>query len=285
MPRRHETKVAHTTDHSYSPILIPLASAVPRNPTSLPTNSLKSDRDIEEDETAIAFDALGLEESLSNILSQPGAKGMFFPFLELSSELRIEIYRYYFAGTSRVLDLDPENRIRIHKKLGILRVCRTIYREATHLFYSTQCFRIFPTYPRGFFRTKRPLLARLNPQQRACITSLELRLGPGWGKPPRSWVVNPALGLADCVNVKTLTVFVEYDPSDDVFNGFRKFDGFYEKFCCDLLVNVLVETPSIECIYFDANSSVKKSGDMMRGLLEATSNQAKKTYWLGEEMD
>lgn len=61
--------------------------------------------------------------------------------------------------------------------------------------------------------------------------------------------------------------------------------GFYEKFCCDLLVNVLLETPSVERIYFDANSSVKKSGDMMRGLLETRSNQAKRIYWLGEEMD
>ena len=168
------------------------------------------------------------------MLSQPGANTLvntstFFPFLELSSELQLEIYRYHFAGTSRVLDLDPENRKQLHKRLGILRVCRTIYREAMHLFYSTQCFRIFPTYPRGFFRTKRPLLPRLNSQQRACITTLELRLGPGWGKPPRSWVVNPALGLVDCVNVKTLTVFVECDPSDDVFNGFRKFDGFLRK--------------------------------------------------------
>ena len=208
-----------------------------------------------------------------------------FPFLRLPSELRAEIYKYYFAETNQVIDLDPENRYRVHKKLGILRVCRTMYMEATSVFYSIHCFRIFPTYPRRFFRTSKPLLARFTPHQRALITILELRLGPGWSQPPRGWVVNQALGLTDCQNVKTLVVFVECDPSDDVFNGFRKFDGFYEEFSHNLLRDILQEIPPLECIYFEANSSVKKSGNMMRRLFEASGCHPKKIFWLGEQLD
>jgi hypothetical protein len=191
-----------------------------------------------------------------------------FRFLDLPSELRIEIYACYFEGTAPVIDLDSDNYKRIHKKLGLLRTCRTIYHEASHVFYSTHTFRIFPTEPGRFFKTKKPLLARLNARQRKALTSLELRLGPGWNKPPRGWVVNPALGLAECVNVRKLTVFVECDPSDNVFKGFRKSDGFYEGFSRTLLDQVLAEMPFVDRVHFDAWSSVKKTGAMMGGLLK-----------------
>ncbi|KAK4176360.1 hypothetical protein QBC36DRAFT_10051 [Triangularia setosa] len=191
-----------------------------------------------------------------------------FRFLDLPAELRITIYGYYFADVDHVLDLDPANYKRIHKKLGLMRTCKTIYYEATHMFYSSRTFRLFPTHPGRYFKTKKPLLARLKPRQRNCLTSLELRLGPGWSKPPRGWVVNPALGLADCVNVRKLTVFVECDPSDGIFNGFRRHDGYYEGFSTNLLNGVLDEMPFIDCLTFDAWSSVKKSGAMMRTLIE-----------------
>lgn len=80
--------------------------------------------------------------------------------------------------------------------------------------------------------------------------------------------MNPALGLQDCGNVKVLKVFVECDPSDGIFKGFRHSDGFYEKFSQNLLSEVLVEVPSIKVVEFDAWSSVKREGDMIRGLLQ-----------------
>lgn len=199
-----------------------------------------------------------------------------FPFMMLPSELRCKVYGYHFADSERTIDLDPANYKLIHKKLGLLRVCRTIYAEASHYFYSTRSFRIFPTHHGRFFKTKKPLLARLNARQRSCITSLELRLGPGWSMPPRGWVVNPALGLQDCMNVRYLTVFVEIDPSDGVFKGFRRADGFYEGFSRNLLEKVLAELPGLDRVYFDAWTSVKKSGPLMRTLLEATASHGRK---------
>jgi len=202
-----------------------------------------------------------------------------FRFLDLPSELRIEIYAYHFEGIDRVIDLDSDNHKRIHKKLAILRTCRTIYHEASHVFYSTNTFRIFPTQPGRFFKTKKPLLARLNTNQRKLITSLELRLGPGWNKPPRGWVVNPALGLRECVNVRRLTVFVECDPSDKAFKGFRKSDGFYEAFSRTLFGEVLAEMPLVDRVHFDAWTSVKKDGAMMTGLLDVAEARGRTICW------
>lgn len=202
-----------------------------------------------------------------------------FRFMDLPSELRIEIYALHFNHRNTVVDLDSDNYKRIHKKLAILRTSKAVYAEASYVFYSMHTFRIFPTQPGRHFKTKKPLLARLNSRQRGLLTSLELRLGPGFNKPPRGWVVNPALGLSDCVNVRRLTVFVECDPSDNIFTGFRKSDGFYETFSRQLLDDVLAQLPLLDHVHFDAWSSVKKSGDMMEGLLDVAATRGRKIRW------
>ncbi|KAI0169991.1 hypothetical protein GGR52DRAFT_552479 [Hypoxylon sp. FL1284] len=220
--------------------------------------------------------------SMSLAPNQPKSKRVKQPpfrFLHLPSELRLKVYDYHFANTGFVLDLDPDNYKRIHQKLAILRTCRTIYREASYLFYSTHPVRIFPTHPGRYFKTKKPLLARMKPCQRASMTSLELRLGPGWSKPPRGWVVNEALGLSDCVSLAKLTVFVECDPGNEIFRGFRQPDNFYERFSKSLLTDVLDEMPWVERIEFDAWPSVKKSGALMRGLMELVTSRGLKISW------
>jgi len=116
------------------------------------------------------------------------------------------------------------------------------------------------------------------------MTSLDLRLGPGWSNPPRGWVINDGLGLKDCVNVMVLKIFVECDPSDTIFSGYRKAEGFYENFCADLLVGVLKEVPSVKVVEFDAYSSVKRAGDMMSGLVDVVGKFNKIVAW-GPERD
>jgi len=205
-----------------------------------------------------------------------------FPFLELPSELRIKVYEHYFSDEewpNEILDLGPDIYKRYHKKLGIIRVCRQIHDEATHYFYSTRRFRIFPSSPGRYFKTKKPLLSRMKKVQRECVTSLELRLGPGWGAPPRGWVVNDALGLAEFTNVRTLCVFVECDPSDGVFKGFRRSEGFYEEFSRTLLASLLEKLPCVNVVEFDGWSSVKKKGAMMSGLLETARTAGYLTAW------
>ncbi len=202
-----------------------------------------------------------------------------FRFLDLPSELRLKVYELHFADVEGVVDLDHNNYKRVHRKLAILKTCRTIYNEASYFFYSHCTFRIFPTHPGRFFKTKRPLLSRLKPHQRASMTHLELRLGPGWSKPPRGWVVNEALGLQDCVNVQKVTVFVQIDPSASFLDGFRKADGFYEAFSCDLLSNILAKMPHLKYIEFDAWESVGKHCPIMKNLLGVVMENRRKISW------
>lgn len=201
-----------------------------------------------------------------------------FRFFDLPSELRLKIYAHHFANVEDVLDLDHDNYKRIHQKLAILRTCRQVYQEATYAFYSIRSVRLFPIYGK-FFKAKKPLLARMSANQRANLTTLQLRLGPGFNRPPRGWVVNEALGLKDCTGVQRIKVFVECDPSNDIFTGFRQSDGFYEKFSQDLLDGVLSSMPWCEVVEFDANPSVKKAGAMMSGLLEAAGKHGRKLAW------
>lgn len=201
-----------------------------------------------------------------------------FEFLKLPSELRNKIYEFIFRDAPFVIDLDPDNYRNIHRKISIFLVCRQIYDEASHYFYASHTVRLFPTHPGKFFKAKKPLLARLSPRNRASISTLQLRLGPGWNHPPRGWVVNEALGLKDAVNVRKLKCFVEVDPSDNVFAGFRR--GIdYGKFSRNLLDEVLIEVPSITEIQFDAWPSVKKDGDMLCGLIEVALKHEKMISW------
>lgn len=201
-----------------------------------------------------------------------------FRFLDLPAELRIEVYTY-FVTADDVVDLNTENHKYIRKKLSILKTCKLIHREASHVFYGINTFRIFPTQGGRYFKTKKPLLARLKPHQRRMLTSLELRLGPGWTNPPRGWVVNAALGLNDCVNVQKLTVFSEIDPSESFYEGYRKADGWYEDFCKVLLRDVLTEIPSLTSVHFDGGPGVKKKGAMVAGLIQAAEAMQKKIRW------
>ncbi|OIW23762.1 hypothetical protein CONLIGDRAFT_109191 [Coniochaeta ligniaria NRRL 30616] len=281
MARHAKTKSSRAIGPSALPTPIPSALTTPLSSAYPSTYASEAEWDPEDDPTLVAISKLTLGDgppvvSKSSSLAKKPKPTKPFPFMALPSELRCKVYGYHFADSDRTIDLDPANYKLIHKKLALLRVCRTIYGEASHYFYSTRPFRIFPTHPGRFFKTKKPLLARLNARQRACITSLELRLGPGWSMPPRGWVVNPALGLQDCVNVRYLTVFVECDPSDGVFKGFRRADGFYEAFSRNLLEKVLTELPTIDRVFFDAWTSVKKSGAMMRSLFDITASQGRK---------
>jgi hypothetical protein len=204
-----------------------------------------------------------------------------FPFLRLPSELRNKIYSLAFAATPPVIDLDPHTFSLLHRQkiLSLFRVSRQLHNEAAHHFFSTHTFRLFPTYPGRYFKTKKPLLARIPAHYRASMTSLELRLGPGWNNPPRGWVVNDALGLADCTSVRVLKVFVECDPSDGIFKGFRMGDGAYERFSAALLDAILKEVDSVKVVEFDAYNSVKRTGDMMSGLGEVVAKYDKVVGW------
>ncbi|ESZ96952.1 hypothetical protein SBOR_2634 [Sclerotinia borealis F-4128] len=204
-----------------------------------------------------------------------------FPFLSLPSELRTKIYTLIFAPLPPVIDLDPTTFSIIHryKPLSLFTVNRQLYNESSHHFFATYTFRIFPIHPGRYFKTKKPLLARLPSHYRNSIVTLELRLGPGWNNPPRGWVITPLLGLLDCTSVRALKVYVECDPSDAIFKGFRVSDGFYEGFCQELLEGILRDVKGIETIEFDAYPGVMRSGAMMSGLEELVKRHGKIVGW------
>ncbi|KAK8064239.1 hypothetical protein PG996_008891 [Apiospora saccharicola] len=255
------------------------ASGTKGGPT--PVSSSKNAPGAESDPVsalAINLSELTMDVPIENAPKPKRRPIIPFRFLELPSELRIKIYEYHFDNFDEVLDMDFENYKRYHKRLGLLRTCRLVYREASYVFYSTHPVRLFPIYGK-FFKAKKPLLARMKPNQRSLINTLELRLGPGWNRPPRGWVVNEGLGLKDCVSARRIKVFVECDPSNEMFKGFRHSDGFYERFSRELLGAVMDDLPCLETVEFDANPSVKKNGAMMKALLEATTAKGCQLAW------
>ncbi|KZZ90256.1 hypothetical protein AAL_07357 [Moelleriella libera RCEF 2490] len=258
-------------------VVLPLPSDELVSSSTHSSRPLDSKAAAEHDATQFSIASLTLDTPLVPLKRKIRTPLKPFRFLDLPSELRVKVYGYYFNDTDRVLDLGPENYKRVHKTLGFMRVCKQLHQEATHFFYSTRAIRVFPTYPGRYFKSKKPMLARLKPNQRQCITSLELRLGPGWSAPPRGWVVNDGLGLQHCVNVRKLTVFVECDPSDGIFKGFRRSEGFYESFSARLLSSLVAQLPGLKTIEFDAWPSVKRTGNMMRGLL-AVADESKRTW-------
>lgn len=165
--------------------------------------------------------------------------------------------------------------------MNLFLVSRRMHNEAYRVFY-TQTIRLFPKHGR-FFNTKKPLLARLPPRYRNVITTVELRLGPGWSKPPKcqnAW--EPALGLVDCTNLRLLKIFVECDPSDSVFTGFRGRDAdeqTYKWFCVDLLQGILAQVPSLLAVEIDAYPGVKQDAPLVTALRRQIEEAGKLLVW------
>ncbi|KAL2350668.1 hypothetical protein BJ546DRAFT_1000069 [Cryomyces antarcticus] len=219
---------------------------------------------------------MGIESSIARLSLEPEPK-QAFRFFDLPSELRSRIYELALV-LSRTIDLDPTNSHRISPRLEIFLTCHRMHEEAYRVFYGQHTFRLFPIHGR-FFHTNQPLLARLSPRYRAAVTTVELRLGPGWGKPPKCWNTSPRLGLADCSHLRQLKIFVEIDPSDDIFRGFRVADNFYTVFSKDLVQQICEQVPSLKEVQFDAYPAVQKSAPLVQELLAEVKGRGKKITW------
>ncbi|USW48996.1 hypothetical protein Slin15195_G023150 [Septoria linicola] len=213
--------------------------------------------------------------------ASPGPPVKPFRFFELPAELRIRIYEQVLC-TRKPLDLDPLNYRMIHPRLSLLLVSRRMHEEAYQIFYG-QTVRLFPhPYHGKFFNTKKPLIQRLPIKYREAINSVELLLGPGWHKPPRCHNVLPALGLADCTTLRTLKIWVDCDPTDSVFNGFRgpnATEDTYVWFCVDMLHSILEQVPSMETIEIDHDNRVKKDSPLTAALKMKAEEFHKRFGW------
>ncbi|KAF2151787.1 hypothetical protein K461DRAFT_268906 [Myriangium duriaei CBS 260.36] len=226
-------------------------------------------------------DVEGLNRALGGltIRDEPEAKGPF-RFFDLPSELRIKIYELALVVPDRLVDLDPVNTRRIVPRIQCFRVSKQMHAEASGVFYGSQTFRLFP---RGrFFHTKKTLVTRLPQAYRAAITSMELRLGEGWSSPPRCQKIDDALGLEDCTSLRTLKVFIEIDPSGDIFNGFRGRDNArdgYQLFCTKMLAEIFARTPSVVAVELDAYPSIGKDSPIVLALVDVIKKASKKVLW------
>ena len=220
----------------------------------------------------------GLVVSMGAMRVAKGARKPF-RFFNLPYELRLHILELALL-VPKTIDLDPSNIFTIRPLLNLLLVDRRMHDEAFRVFYGRNTFRVFPLHGR-FFHTKKPLLARLSPRYRAVITTLELRLGPGWTKPPRGMVVNDVLRLVDAVRVRRLDVFLECDPaSDEVYEGFRKGKDFFTDFCVCLIRDLFAQVPSLVDVEFDGYRHLKEaSSPLLQALVSETKGHGKRILW------
>jgi len=233
------------------------------------------------DDLILRLDTMALngdsDEEEATAASQP------FRFFDLPSELRLRVYEHLLIFP-KTLDLDPSNTRILVPRLKLFFVNRRMHTEASHVFYSRNTFRIFAIHGR-FFHTKRQLLTRLPLCYIEHLTSLELRLGPGWTKPPTGWVVDGKLALAYAKNVRLLKIFVECDPaSDPVFEGFRNKDhgdeqSFYTQFCVAILASLFEQLVELARVEFDAYPSVSRSSPLLQTLVDKTKQGGKAVLW------
>jgi hypothetical protein len=208
----------------------------------------------------------------SSVPTQP------FRFFDLPSELRLRIYESLLVFP-RTLDLDPTNTRSLAPSLRLLQVSKRMESEASRVFYGRNTFRVFPIHGR-YINKKHPLLAWLPRRYRSYLTRLELRLGPGFTRPPKGWVVDSRLGLAAATRVYRLKIFVEIDPeASDVFAGFRVGQNFYTEYSVGLLRSLLAQCSSIGEVEMDAYPGVKGDSPLVKALVgEARLNQ-KRVRW------
>lgn len=218
------------------------------------------------------------DRTVPSTASIPDISRQGFRFLDLPAELRRHILELALC-LNRTIDLDPVNGWRIAPRLQLFLVSRKIHNESYAIFYGSNTFRLFPTHGRFFGDKIQPLISRLPHHYRAVITSLELRLGPGWNKPPKSWKVSQRLAIEDAVSIRTLKIFVECDPSHDSFRGFRMTEPSFTDFAGSILQELTRTIPSLEVIQLDGYSFISKDGPLISRLLHVAQAEQKRITW------
>ncbi|TLD30062.1 hypothetical protein E2P81_ATG06715 [Venturia nashicola] len=198
-----------------------------------------------------------------------------FRFKDLPPEIRLRIYQDILS-IHKPVDLTGWNGTNVAPRLRLFLTSRQIYEEAYRVFYTINTFRIFSCDGK-FFNHKKQLLSRLTPAYRACLTSIELRLGPGWTKPPRYWVLTTRMGLAKCTALKQLKIFAELDPENsEICKQWMRNHQSYTAFSKELMVKILTTAPNITEVWFDGFPSVLKDGPLVSTLLAEANRLGKR---------
>lgn len=180
----------------------------------------------------------------------------------------------------RTVDLDPLNNFDAPQRLSVFLTSSRMHEEASHVFYGGHTFRIFPTHWRFFGPKAQSMLPRLPPRYRKALVSLELRLCPGGSSNPlKSWRVTNRLALEDMAGVRKLRVFMECDPSQDVFKGFRVERDFFTNFAGEILEEILRRLPSLGEVQFVGFPSVSRDGLLTTRLMDEVKRGKKRILW------
>lgn len=79
-----------------------------------------------------------------------------------------------------------------------------------------------------------------------------------------------------------MKLFVECDPSDNFFAGFRgknATEDTYKKFSVSLLLGIIAQVPSLETVEIDAYPGVKKEAPLVMALRRKIEEHGKKLVW------
>ena len=93
------------------------------------------------------------------------------------------------------------------------------------------------------------------------------------------------LGLEGMEAVRTVKVFVECDPSHDIFNGFRIDRDFFTGFSRGLLEGILQRLPSVVMVEFDGWPSVMREGPLVKSLLDVARNAGVRVSEIGSRTE
>lgn len=85
--------------------------------------------------------------------------------------------------------------------------------------------------------------------------------------------------------VRTIKVFVECDPSHDIFRGFRIGKDFFTEFAAELLEGIIKRLPALERVEYDGWPSVMREGPLVKRLVGVARKLGKKSVELGTLME